>query len=83
MRQVNIHEAKTHLSRLLEQAEKGERILIARAGKPIAVLGPLPKRAAPRKPGLLAGRVRIAKDFDAPLPPDLLSAFHAGEIEPR
>ena len=62
---VNVHEAKTHLSRLLARVEAGERIVIARAGRPIAVLSPVeqPKR---RKPG--NERILISDDFDAPLP---------------
>jgi prevent-host-death family protein len=80
---VNVHEAKTHLSRLLERAAKGERIVIARAGKPVAVLGPLNESLQPRKPGLLKGRIRLTKDFDAPLPDALLDSFHSGPIEPE
>jgi prevent-host-death family protein len=73
MRQVNIHEAKTHLSRLVDEAEQGEEIVIARAGKPVARLVGL--AALPRRPGLLKGRIVIAEDFDAPLPDDMLAAF--------
>jgi prevent-host-death family protein len=71
---VNIHEAKTHLSRLLGRVEKGEDIVIARAGKPIARLVPV---ATPgrRQLGLDAGQVFIAEDFDAPLPPHVLDSF--------
>jgi prevent-host-death family protein len=63
---VNIHAAKTHFSRLVERAARGEEIIIARAGRPVARLGPL-ARGCRRVPGLLKGRVRIAADFDAPL----------------
>jgi prevent-host-death family protein len=83
MHRVNVHEAKTHLSRLLERVEKGEHIVISRAGKPVALLGPLPKPSHPRQPGLLKGRIRVASDFDAPLPPDVLEAFHGGAVEPE
>jgi prevent-host-death family protein len=83
MAMVNVHEAKTHLSRLLERAAKGERIVIARAGKPVAVLGPLIESSQPRKPGRLKGRIRLAKDFDAALPDSLLDSFHSGPIEPE
>jgi prevent-host-death family protein len=83
MRRVNVHEAKTHLSRLLERVEKGEQIVISRAGKPVALLGPLPKPGQPRQPGLLKGRVRVASDFDAPLPADVLEAFDGGAVEPE
>jgi prevent-host-death family protein len=62
---MNIHEAKTHFSRLVERVEAGEEILIGRAGRPVARLVPLKARTAPRTPGLWRGRVRIAADFDA------------------
>ena len=72
---VNIHAAKTHFSRLVERAAKGEEIVIARAGRPVARLVPLASAARPRRPGLLKGRIRIGKDFDAPLPEDVLRLF--------
>jgi prevent-host-death family protein len=75
MRQINVHEAKTHLSQLLEDVAQGEHIIIAKAGKPIARLTPLETTAPARKRGLLKGKIRIASDFDAPLPADLLAAF--------
>jgi prevent-host-death family protein len=65
--QVNIHEAKTHLSRLVERVEAGEEITIARAGRPVARLVPVQQRR-PRRPGLWKGRVVISPDFDDPLP---------------
>lgn len=65
---VNIHEAKTHLSRLLTRVMNGEQIIIARAGKPIAVLAPLDRAPAARTPGNDTGAVVIAADFDEPLP---------------
>jgi len=76
MRQVNVHEAKTGLSRLLEEVEAGGRVVIARAGKPVAVL--VPFKAAPkrRKFGLYAGQVKIHDDFDE-LPNDIAEAFGA------
>jgi prevent-host-death family protein len=66
--QINIHEAKTHLSELLQRVMNGEEIIIAKAGKPVARL--LPYQPAPqlRQPGNDAGVVTIAPDFDAPLP---------------
>jgi len=64
---VNIHEAKTHLSRLVERVEAGEEITIARAGRPVARLVPVQQRR-PRRPGLWKGRVVISPDFDDPLP---------------
>jgi prevent-host-death family protein len=72
---VNIHEAKTHFSRLVERAAKGEEIVIARAGRPLARLVPLAPPTRPRRPGLLKGRIRISKDFDAPLPRAIARAF--------
>lgn len=65
---VNIHAAKTHLSRLIERVEAGEEITLARAGKPVAKLVPYTTRRQPRRPGLWKGRVTIATDFDAPIP---------------
>jgi len=61
---VNIHDAKTHLSRLVERVEAGEEITIARAGRPVARLVPL-RAARPRMLGALRGRIRLAPDFDA------------------
>lgn len=73
--QVNIHEAKTHLSRLLARAGEGEEIIIAKAGKPIARLVPIKGRVPHRQPGSAKGRVTVAPDFDAPLPKLVLEAF--------
>jgi prevent-host-death family protein len=72
--EVNIHEAKTQLSRLVARAENGEEIVISRAGKPAAKLVPFRAVPLPRKPGIWAGRVVIAEDFDD-LPPEILDAF--------
>ena len=69
---INIHEAKTHLSRLVERASAGEEIIIAKAGKPMARLVPLATAVKPKKLGLLRGKIGIAEDFDAPLPADFL-----------
>ena len=71
---VNVHEAKTHLSKLLEQVEAGGEVVIARAGKPVARLVPV-ARAGKRILGQDAGRVTIAADFDGPLPADILADF--------
>ena len=68
---INIYEAKTRLSQLVEQAEKGDEVIIARAGRPVARLIAFRQTPAPRKPGRLKGRVRIRRTFDDPLPPDL------------
>lgn len=72
--QFNIHEAKTHLSRLVERAAAGEEIIISKAGQPMARLGPIPKTPTPRKPGRWRGRVVIHEDFDE-LPPAIAAAF--------
>ena len=69
---VNVHEAKTHLSRLVEQAAAGQETIIAKAGKPMARLVPLVADPKAKKLGLLKGRIAIAADFDAPLPADFL-----------
>jgi prevent-host-death family protein len=63
---VNIHDAKTHLSRLVERVEAGEEVVIARAGRPVARLVPYRARREPRQPGLLKGKVRLADDWDSP-----------------
>jgi len=68
---INIYEAKTRLSQLVEQAEKGDEVIIARAGRPVARLVAFRKPAVARKPGRLKGRIRIGRTFDHPLPADL------------
>jgi prevent-host-death family protein len=70
---VNVHEAKTHLSRLLERVEQGEEVVIARNNRPVARL--VAHMAPERRPGSLRGRMRIADDFDDPLPDELADAF--------
>jgi prevent-host-death family protein len=75
MAEVNVHEAKTHLSRLLRRVAAGEEIVIQRAGKPVARLVPYTPKATPRILGGDADHVRIADDFDAPLSEDLLADF--------
>ncbi|MEM5403931.1 MULTISPECIES: type II toxin-antitoxin system Phd/YefM family antitoxin [Paraburkholderia] len=75
MQTVNIHEAKTQFSRLVDAAAGGEEIVIAKAGKPAARLVPIEKTKVTRRFGGLKGKVRIADDFDAPLPDDLIAAF--------
>ena len=72
---VNIHAAKTHLSRLVERVEAGEEITIARAGRPVARLVPVPQRR-PRRPGPWEGRGAPSPAFDAPLP-ELDEAFES------
>jgi prevent-host-death family protein len=75
MRMVNIHMAKTHLSRLVAEVAAGEEIVIAKAGKPLARLLPFEPRREPRQPGLMKGKIWIADDFDDPLPEEIMAAF--------
>ncbi len=70
---VNIYEAKTRLSQLVDRAAKGEEIIIARSGRPVARLVALPS-VAKRKAGRLRGRVRIRRNFDEPLPSELFES---------
>jgi prevent-host-death family protein len=69
---VNIHEAKTHFSKLINQALNGEEVIIARGGHPLIRLIPYEEVLTPRKGGQLAGMITIEEDFDAPLPDDML-----------
>ena len=75
MRAINIHEAKTHLSRLIERVRRGEEITIAKAGRPVAKIVPLKPRTDRRTPGTARGRIVVSPDFDAPLPKDLAKHF--------
>ena len=78
---VNIHDAKTHLSRLLQRVASGEEITIARSGVPVArLVGVAPEKKKIRPLGMDRGKIWIADDFDAPLPDDLLKAFYGGEL---
>ena len=72
---LNLYEAKTSLSKLVDRAAAGEEIIIAKAGRPLAKLVPLRENELPRSPGGWEGKVYIAEDFDAPLPDELLDAF--------
>lgn len=76
MKQVNLYEAKTQLSRLVEAAAAGEEVIIARAGKPVARLSALEKPRQERRLGVLDGRMKIPDDFNAPLPDDVLETFY-------
>lgn len=75
MQTVNIHQAKTHFSKLVEAVSNGEEFVIAKAGKPAAMLVPIGSPKHERKPGKLKGKIHIANDFDAPLPDDVLDQF--------
>lgn len=72
---INIHQAKTNLSKLVDAAMHGEEIIIAKAGKPAAKLVPISVVKPKRKPGALKGKIKISKDFNAPLPDDILDQF--------
>lgn len=72
---VNIHEAKTHLSRLLEEVRHGEDVVIAKAGKPVARLVPVEEPRKRREPGSAKGTLWYSDDFDAPLPDEILELF--------
>lgn len=75
MHTVNIHEAKTHFSKLIETVGRGEEIVIAKAGKPVARLVPVEPAKTERKPGALKGKMHVADDFDAPLSDAVQAAF--------
>ena len=75
MTKVNIHQAKTQFSRLVDLAAGGEEIIIAKAGKAIARLVPYQPKGVVRRPGAMRGKIRIKKNFDAPLPKELLASF--------
>ena len=74
--EVNVHEAKTHLSRLLRRVAAGEEITISRAGTPVARLTAVTPARGERPLGALEGQIYIAEDFDAPLPDDFLAQFY-------
>lgn len=75
---LNLYEAKTRLSSLVDEAAAGAEIVIAKNGKPMAKLVPIRDRVR-RKPGRLKGKIWMSKDFDAPLPQELLDAFEGDD----
>jgi prevent-host-death family protein len=79
--EVNVHEAKTHLSRLLKRAAEGEEITISRAGVPVAKLIAHTPLRSERLLGAMEGQIYIADDFDAPLPPGVLASFYGSETK--
>jgi prevent-host-death family protein len=79
MKKVNVREAKTQLSKLLQRVAAGEEIAIANRGVPVARLVPAAVLETHRKLGTERGHLKIAEDFDAPLPMDVLAAFLGGE----
>jgi prevent-host-death family protein len=76
---VNIHEAKTRLSQLIVEATQGTTVVIAKAGTPIVTLVPVGEEVPQRRPGYLKGKLRIEKDFDAPLPKAVQKTFEGRE----
>ncbi|AOO83513.1 type II toxin-antitoxin system Phd/YefM family antitoxin [Bosea vaviloviae] len=78
MKTVNIHAAKTHLSRLVEEAAAGDEIILAKHGKPIARLVPLAAEPKKRELGRLAGKIKVPDNFDDPLPDEALKLFLGG-----
>jgi prevent-host-death family protein len=74
--EVNIHEAKTHLSKLLQRVALGEEVIIAKAGKPVARLVAIKDRKRKRPLGLAKGEFTVPDDFDDPLPPEIEEAFY-------
>ncbi len=72
---VSIYEAKTRLSHLVDRALRGDEVVITRHGRPVARLVPAKPSRSPRRLGALRGKIRVAADFDAPLPDDLLALF--------
>ena len=77
---TNIHEAKTQLSRLIEQALAGEEVIISKAGKPLVKLVPVHTSTEPRQPGGWQGQVQMAADFDE-LPAEFLAAFQGEDTK--
>ena len=75
METINVHAAKTHFSRLLDRAHEGQEFLIAKAGRPVARLGPLARSGKKRRLGLLDGKFRVPDDFNQPLPDEVIAAF--------
>ena len=74
---VNIHEAKTHLSRLLKRVTLGEEVIIAKAGKPVARIVRFKEKLKSRTPGQDRGKFEVPEDFDAPLPADIIKQFES------
>lgn len=74
-RVINIHEAKTHLSKIVDDVAAGAEVIIAKAGKPMARLSPISARAQPKKLGLLKGKIKVPDDFNAPLDEEVTADF--------
>jgi prevent-host-death family protein len=80
--EINVHEAKTNFSKLLQRVVLGEEIIIARAGVPVAKLVPIQAERPTRPLGLFKGQIWMADDFNAPLPADILAGFLGEEVSP-
>lgn len=76
---INIHDAKTHFSKLINQALKGDEVIIARGGKPLIKLIPYTEEPHFRRGGQLKGMIQMSDDFDAPLPDNILKQFYGDE----
>ncbi len=83
MKTVNVHEAKTHLSRLLDRVAAGEEIILAKAGEPVACLVPYHRHGPKRVPGAYQDEIWMADDFTAPLPADLQALFDGETSAPK
>jgi prevent-host-death family protein len=80
VKQVNIYEAKTQLSKLVDRASKGETIVIAKSGTPVARLVPLEEKKSRIRFGSMKGKIWVADDFDAPLPDEIVDLFYNSKI---
>ncbi|HEY1802673.1 MAG TPA: type II toxin-antitoxin system Phd/YefM family antitoxin [Terriglobales bacterium] len=78
--EINVYQAKTHLSRLLQRVAEGEEITIARSGVPVARLVAVEKESNKRPLGFARDHVVVSEDFDAPLPDEILASFYGGKI---
>lgn len=76
---VNIHDAKTHFSKFIEKALKGDEVIIAKGGKPLIRLVPYTEEPQIRRGGQFKGLMQISDDFDAPLPEEILKHFYGDE----
>jgi len=81
METINIHEAKTHLSQIVERVARGESVIIGKAGKPMAVLIPYVSMESPRKAGSMKGRIHISDDFDSDN--ELIADLFEGPIQKK
>ncbi|MGI9303722.1 MAG: type II toxin-antitoxin system Phd/YefM family antitoxin [Gammaproteobacteria bacterium] len=81
MKTINIHEAKTHLSQIIERVARGESVIIGKAGKPMAVLSPYAPTVAPRAAGSMKGKIHLADDFEADS--DLIADLFEGKAKSK